>query len=542
MADTKRFTVSVDKALYDRLVDVTDKREPHLPKRYVVELALKRLFEELDGGQLELGLETMPRSNRPRALPVISLFSGAMGLDLGLERAGFSVVVAVECNKYAVETIRLNRPDLPVIDRPIEDVTTSEILDAAGLAPGDPVIVSGGPSCQVFSTAGARSSLGDPRGTLFEHFVRVVREAQPRFFVMENVRGLLSAAVKHRPLGERGPGYPALEPDEELGSAFRVVTARLSELGYYVVFDILNAADYGVPQRRQRLVIVGSRSNEHIRMPEPSHSETGKDGLSTWQTLRSAIGDLEEEEPEFYRFCPAKEKYLKMVPAGGNWRDLPETQREKALGRAFVSWGGRSGFFRRLAWSKPSPALTTRPDSKATSLCHPTELRPLTVREYARIQQFPDSWEFSGTVRKKYEQVGNAVPLGLGEAIGGAIRKAMRSRKVRACTGQVECWNTDLLAKLSRRPRTILNPPRMRSDTEQETITDWLDDRPRMRDDAFSYVAPELEEELQRIVTSSGRKHRKCDAEKKRINPKPSEKGREDNGKAEGPLRLTAAE
>ncbi len=465
-----------------------------------------------------------------------------MGLDLGLERAGFTIAVAVECNKYAVETIRLNRPDLPIIDKCIEDVTTKEILKAAGLKPGDPVVVSGGPSCQVFSTAGQRGSLGDPRGTLFEHFVRVVREAKPRFFVMENVRGLLSAAVKHRPLGERGPGYPPLEPDEELGSAFRVVTAKLKELGYYVVFDVLNAADYGVPQRRQRLVIIGSRLGENIRMPAATHSETGDNGRATWRTLKAAIGELAEDNPEFYQFCPAKEKYLKKVPEGGNWRDLPENLRKKALGKAYVSWGGRSGFFRRLAWDRPSPALTTRPDSKATSLCHPTRLRPLTVREYARIQQFPDTWVFAGMVRKKYEQVGNAVPLGLGEAIGEAIRKAMRSRKKRGRNGQVECWNTDLLAKLSRRPRTILNPPRMRKDSEEETIADWLDDGPRMRDDAMSYVAPELADELQCLINGSTRKDRNGKARKKRSDPKSAAKSRKDHGKAEVPLRLAAAE
>ena len=189
-------------------------------------------------------------SNAPN-LPVISLFSGAMGLDLGLERAGFRVAVALECNPFAVATIRANRPDLPLIARRIEEVTTAEILEAAGLKPGDPVVVAGGPSCQVFSTAGARGSVADPRGTLFEHFVRVVSESRPRFFVMENVRGLLSAAAPHRPLNKRGPGYPPLASEEELGSAFQVVAERLRELGYYTVFDVLNAADYGTPQTRQ---------------------------------------------------------------------------------------------------------------------------------------------------------------------------------------------------------------------------------------------------------------------------------------------------
>lgn len=433
-------------------------------------------------------------------LPVISLFSGAMGLDLGLERAGFRVAVALECNPYAVATIRGNRPDLPLIDRPIEQVTTKEILEAAGLKPGDPVVVAGGPSCQVFSTAGARGSLGDPRGELFEHFARVVRESQPRFFVMENVRGLLSAAARHRPLNKRGPGHPPLAPDEELGSAFQVVTEHLRQLGYYTVFDILNSADFGTPQTRQRLLLLGSRDGEALRMPTPTHARNGEGGRAKWRTLRDAVGDLAETEPEFYTFCPAKEKFLKQVPEGGNWRDLPEDVRKEALGRAFDSWGGRSGFFRRLAWERPSPALTTRPDSKATSLCHPTELRPLSVREYARVQEFPDHWSFAGPVRKKYEQVGNAVPLSLGEAAGRALRSVMAMPSVSGRLGHVECFNLDLLTKLMKRPRTIVNPPRMRNDTETETIGDWYEGPGRMRRDALAYAASEIAAELRARV------------------------------------------
>ena len=472
-------------------------------------------------------------------LPVISLFSGAMGLDLGLERAGFRIAVALECNPFAAATIRANRPNLPLIDRPIEKVTTTEILDAAGLAPGDPVLVAGGPSCQVFSTAGARGSLGDPRGELFEHFVRVVAESRPRFFVMENVRGLLSAAALHRPLNKRGPGHPPIGPVEELGSAFQVVAARLRELRYYTVFDVLNAADFGTPQTRQRLLLLGSRDGEAVRMPEVTHSRDGKDGLASWRTLRDAVGGLAEIDPEFFRFCPAKERYLKQVPEGGNWRDLPAEVRKEALGRAFDSWGGRSGFFRRLAWDRPSPALTTRPDSKATSLCHPTQLRPLSVREYARVQEFPDGWSFAGSVRKKYEQVGNAVPLSLGEAAGRALRRVMEKPSLAGRNGRVECWNLDLLTKLTKRPRTIVNPPRMRNDTAEQTISGWYEGPGRMRRDALAYVPPELEAELRSRMGLS-------------LNPSPqidpfkdgkfdgANKG--DHQSFEGEIRLAAAE
>ncbi len=221
----------------------------------------------------------MSETPKRRKRPVISLFSGAMGLDLGLEVAGLNIVVALECNSFPVATIVRNRPTLPLIDRPIEDVSSGEILEIAQLRSGEPFAVVGGPSCQVFSTAGQRQSLGDPRSTMFKHFVRVIRDTQPEFFVMENVRGLLSAAVRHRPLRQRGPGYPPLEEDEQLGSAFRQVAETLRDLGYYCVFDVLNAADYGVPQTRQRLVIVGSRDGKKVRMPRPTHDPEGTKGL-----------------------------------------------------------------------------------------------------------------------------------------------------------------------------------------------------------------------------------------------------------------------
>ena len=204
---------------------------------------------------------------------VISLFSGALGLDLGLEQAGFEIRVAVECNRFAAETIGLNRPALPLLKERIEDLTTDEILKKAKLKRGEVTVVTGGPSCQAFSTAGTRGSMSDPRGAMFREFLRVVREARPRFFIMENVRGVLSAAVKHRPLNQRGPGFPALRADEELGSALKVILKELKALGYYVVFDLVNAADYGIPQARERVLFIGSRDGEQIEIPKRTHAK-----------------------------------------------------------------------------------------------------------------------------------------------------------------------------------------------------------------------------------------------------------------------------
>jgi DNA (cytosine-5)-methyltransferase 1 len=409
-----------------------------------------------------------------RELPVISLFSGALGLDLGLEAAGFSVRVAVECNRFAAETIRRNRPDIKLIEKRLEYVPTSEILDAAGLRPGEPAVVTGGPSCQAFSTAGQRGSVRDPRGTMFREFLRVVREAQPRFFVMENVRGVLSAALRHRPLGERGPGHPELKPEEELGSAFALIARELEESGYYVVFDLLNAADFGVPQVRERVLFIGSRDGEPVTSPIRTHAKTPHGDIQPWLTLCGALQGLDDPTPTFNSLTPTKRKFMVLVPTGGNWRDLPDALQPEALGAAFKSWGGRAGFFRRLSWDRPAPALTTRPDSKATMLCHPTQLRPLSLKEYARLQQFPDQWEFGGGVPQQYIQIGNAVPVGLGRAVGLALLQAMRKRRRVPQLGIVVCADDALLDRLSNRPRTILNPVRMRIVKDHQAAKTWL--------------------------------------------------------------------
>ena len=432
------------------------------------------------------------RGQTDNGLSVVSLFTGAMGLDLGLEEAGFRTAVAVESNPDATATIRSNRPRIPVIEQPISQVTTAEILETAGLEAGKVTLVAGGPACQSFSTAGKREALGSASGSLIYEFVRVVKEARPEFFLMENVRGLLSSAVLHRPLNRRGPGHPPLRDEEELGSAFRKVTGLLGELGYYVVFDVLNAADFGVAQTRQRLVLIGSRDGRPVTMPTPSHGEDGRGNRPGWRTLREALAGVQGGEGECVQFVPSRRRYLAHVPLGGNWRDLPEEMRAEALGGAHRSWGGRTGFLRRLSWDRPCPTLNADPDHKATALCHPDKLRPLSVLEYARVQGFPDGWVVVGTVKSKYRQLGNAVPVELGRALGTAVVRARYGRRRSGPLGEVECHDLGLLDRLSARLRTRLNPPRMREGSEGGTCGEWRGGRPAWRDDASAYVPGHL--------------------------------------------------
>lgn len=412
---------------------------------------------------------------------IISLFSGAMGLDLGLEVAGFHTALALDIDTNAIETIVLNRPTLPIIKDKIEHVTAQELLQKAGLRRGQTCIVSGGPCCQTFSTVGKRESLADSRGGLFREFKRVVAEIRPRFFVMENVKGILSAAVKHRPLKKRGPGHPPLSPDEELGSALRVICSELQELQYYVIFGLLNCADYGTPQTRWRVIFIGSRDGEDIELPPPTHAETTTDGKLPWVTLRQSICGLKDKEPEYIEFRASQKAYLRRLHEGENWRNLSKKLQKQALGGAFDSWGGRCGFYRRLTWSKPAPTLTTGPTDQATSLCHPTELRPLSIKEYRILQQFPHSWKFAGTTTRKYIQIGNAVPLGLGKAIGIMIRKVMKKTQLQGLPvgaksrkGAVIYGDPILAERLAKRPRTKLEPSRFRLDPDPKAARRWL--------------------------------------------------------------------
>lgn len=353
--------------------------------------------------------------------PTISLFSGAMGLDLGLESAGLEIKVAQDFDKWCEKTAIANKKNFVFgdIKKLIEeDPSCSFLLKKASLKADEVFAIVGGPPCQAFSTAGKRESLGDPRGSLFMEFAHVIKTIRPRFFVMENVKGLTSASIVKPPKEKKKSEYTE---DEIPGSAFKVVKQTFENLGYKIVFGILDAAHFGVPQFRERLIIIGSRDNEGIYLPIPTHFQRHQDPSYRWRTLGEAIEDIEDEPGICGAFSKDRVEILKHVPMGGNWRSLPIELQIKAMGGAYKSGGGKTGFYRRLDYNQPSPTLLTSPVQKATLLCHPTKNRPLSVREYARIQQFPDDWIIEGSADDIYRQIGNAVPSGLGKAIGQVL-------------------------------------------------------------------------------------------------------------------------
>ncbi len=346
---------------------------------------------------------------------VISLFSGAMGLDIGLQEAGLNVAIGQDFEPACVKTMKANGHN--VLGGDIREIKPETLLEMTGLKVGEPFMICGGPPCQPFSTAGKRLGINDPRGSLFMDFIRMIDYIKPRFFIMENVKGIVSAPLKHVPADERDGN----NPEQQLGTVLDVILSEFNKLGYKTVYGILDAVNYGVPQFRERFILIGSRDNEDVFLPVPTHFQMHQDPNYRWKTVGEAIKDLEDEDDECGKLTPERKKYLRMVPEGGNWKDLPQEVIREAMGGAYESGGGKVGFYRRLSYAQPSPTITTAPAQKATMLCHPVKDRPLSVHEYARLQQFPEGWIFTGTTAAKYKQIGNAVPVGLAKAIGEAV-------------------------------------------------------------------------------------------------------------------------
>lgn len=319
---------------------------------------------------------------------------------------------------------------MPALDD-ILNYSASELRHLAGLSPETtPDVIVGGPPCQAFSTAGKRAAFDDPRGNVFLHFVEICIELAPKAIVIENVRGLLSAALKHRPQNQRGRGFPPLSKEETPGSALQSVIDRLESSGYGVSFNLYNAANFGVPQKRERVILIALKNGQIAPFLKPTHSQNGEFGLPKWVTFSEAVEGLDPEVQDHVKFPEKRLVYFRMLKSGEYWKDLPtEEIKREAMGQSYHSGGGKTGFYRRLDWDAPSPTLVTHPAMPATDLAHPHLDRPLSVQEYMRLQQFPDDWKLSGSVLQKYKQIGNAVPIGLGHAVGKLLIEIL-SKKI----------------------------------------------------------------------------------------------------------------
>lgn len=315
---------------------------------------------------------------------VIELFAGAGGMALGLEKAEFETKLLVEYDKDCVATLRKNRPKWDVVHNDIQKV------DFNGM---NADVVTGGFPCQAFSHAGNKLGFEDTRGTLFYEFARAVKEIKPKIFLAENVEAILR---------------------NQNGKTIATIMDVLSSFGYEVRYEILNALNYGVAQKRKRVIFIGTKKGIKFQYPKPSDKIV---------TLAEALKGVPKSIGE--KYSDEKIKMLKHVPPGGSWINMPVEVQKKYMGKSFYSTGGRRGMGRRIAWDEPCLTLTCSPGQKMTERCHPEEVRPFTVREYARIQSFPDNWEFVGSISSQYRQIGNAVPVKLATAVAKEIYNSL---------------------------------------------------------------------------------------------------------------------
>ncbi len=331
-----------------------------------------------------------------RKYTTIELFSGAGGLALGLDNVGLACVLLNDFDRRACETLRNNRPDWTVIEGDVSKIDFTKYK-------GKVDVIAGGFPCQAFSYAGKKLGFKDARGTLFYEFARAIKEVGPLICIGENVRGLIS---------------------HENGKTIQGMISVLDELGYDVLPpQVLKAIFHRVPQKRERLLIVGLKRGANLKFNYPApHKEifTLKDALK-----KGKLFDCDVPDSSGQLYSKRKKEILKHVPPGGYWRDLPLKLQKEYMQKSFYLGGGKTGMARRMSWEEPSLTLTCNPAQKQTERCHPEETRPFTVREYARIQTFPDHWNFAGSLSAQYKQIGNAVPVNLAEEIGYSVVRCL---------------------------------------------------------------------------------------------------------------------
>lgn len=330
-------------------------------------------------------------------LTSIELFAGAGGLALGLEQAGFNHIGLVEIDKSAVDTLRYNRPKWNVLCEDVEIVASRDLEKEFNIKKYDLDLLSGGAPCQSFSYAGKRLGLEDVRGTMFYHYATFLHKLQPKMFLFENVKGLIS---------------------HDKGRTFKTILDIFNDEGYSIQYKVLNAWDYGVAQKRERLIIVGIRNDLACKYTF---------NYPTPHSYKPVLKDVLKNVPqsECAEYSKSKKEVFSLVPPGGYWRDIDPTIAKQYMKSCWDMEGGRTGILRRLSYDEPSLTILTTPQMKQTERCHPSEVRPFSVRESARIQSFPDDWQFCGNMMSKYRQIGNAVPCNLAKEVGLNIKKVL---------------------------------------------------------------------------------------------------------------------
>ena len=331
----------------------------------------------------------------------IELFAGAGGLALGLEQAGFEHIGLVEFNRDAAETLTINRPQWKVLCEDIEQVAQRDLEKEFNIKKYELELLSGGAPCQSFSYAGKRLGLQDVRGTMFYHYATFLQKLQPKMFLFENVKGLLS---------------------HDSGRTFKTILNIFEDEGYVVTYKVLNAWDFGVPQKRERLITIGIRKDLVGKCKFDFPKEHNYKPV-----VRDIRLDINPDATQCARYSKNKEAVFALVPPGGYWRDIDPKIAKKYMKTCWNMGGGRTGILRRIGLDEPSLTVLTNPGMKQTDRCHPLEVRPFSVRENARLQSFPDEWVFCGKLSEQYKQVGNAVPVNLAKEIGLEIIKTLEA-------------------------------------------------------------------------------------------------------------------
>ena len=382
---------------WDREGKLIAVREPLSNYRVYRKSDVESLFADFFSN--EMVVESINNYVKPKAeYSVLELFAGAGGLAIGMEKAGLKCVALNEIDKFACQTLRNNRPNWNVLEGDIKDFDFSEYRNKVD-------VVTGGFPCQAFSYAGKKLGLADARGTLFYEFARVVKQVNPPICIGENVRGLLS---------------------HEGGRTLQGMISILDEIGYNVApVEVLKAVHYKVPQKRERLILVGIRKDINIKFEYPKPHKRIYNLLDALK--KGDLYDCDVPKSDGAKYPKRKKDVLDLVPPKGYWRDLPVDIQKEFLAGSYYLGGGKTGIARRIGWDEPCLTLTCSPAQKQTERCHPDETRPFTVREYARIQTFPDSWEFKGSQAQQYKQIGNAVPVNLGREVGYSIVKFLNN-------------------------------------------------------------------------------------------------------------------